>query len=346
MAGPIEIKPSGFVCCRCGKSYGTRRNTFPVNYGELYKGAGYLPWCDTCVDEKYNYYLRTCGEQKSAVRQLCRKLDLYWNEALYESAAAQSGSHSIVSKYMFRLCRNKQYIGKSFDDTLIEAGTLWDDMTVARVAADSSSANATDEEDIEVSDDIKNRFGPGYTNQMYLELDERFRYWMDLLPPEVDKNDIGVQALMQQLCAVDLDIIKQRVSGQSADKNMKIYNDILASLGLRPTQKKDEDAETAMAKIPLGVWLYRYEKKRPLPELPDDLKANRLLKYVFIWMGHILKMVGSKVGFTKMYEEEMTRLRVQRPDFAEDDDETVINESYIANLYEEHISDESKEDSA
>lgn len=321
----MEIKTSGNVCRRCGRSYGQLSSNFPVSHASLYKGAGYLSYCNLCVEEMYSTYLRICGDQKKALRQLCRKLDLYWNDALYESVAPASTEHNIVTSY-FRKINGKQYVGRSYDETLTEEGTLWDIGTVSSSAGD---------DDVAVSDEVRERFGPGYTDQAYVELNKRYDYWMSRLPKDVDQDDIGVQALVQQLVGVELDIIRLRANEQSTDKATSTFQSLLGKLMIDPSKKKEEDANTAMANTPLGVWLYRYEQKRPLPEPDDELKENRLLKYIFIWMGHVLKMLGIKKGYTDLYDKEAARLRVDRPDLADEDDESLIGDLYTDDIYSE-----------
>ena len=39
-------------------------------------------------------------------------------------------------------------------------------------------------------------------------------------------------------------------------------------------------------------------------------------------------MMNIKNGYTRMYEEEIDRLRVERPEYDGDDDETLLNDSY------------------
>ena len=53
----LDVTTDKAICVRCGTAYGSRRSGFQVSYSELYKGAGYLPVCKTCVDEMYQSYL-------------------------------------------------------------------------------------------------------------------------------------------------------------------------------------------------------------------------------------------------------------------------------------------------
>lgn len=84
-----------------------------------------------------------------------------------------------------------------------------------------------------------------------------------------------------------------------------------------------------MSSTPLGVWLWRYENKRPLPEIDESLKdVNHIKKYIFTWMGHLCKMVGVKNGYTKLYEEEIERLRVEMPEYDDDEEEDLLINAY------------------
>ena len=63
-----------------------------TSYAALYKGVGYLPICKTCVDAMYTDFLTQCDSPKDAVRQMCRKLDLYWNEDVFETVQKKNTS--------------------------------------------------------------------------------------------------------------------------------------------------------------------------------------------------------------------------------------------------------------
>lgn len=127
-----------------------------------------------------------------------------------------------------------------------------------------------------------------------------------------------------------MDINRDRVAGRPIDKSVNSLNTLLGSANLKPAQRKtDADAENELMNTPLGVWLWRYENKRPLPEIDDDLKdINGIKKYVFTWMGHVSKMLGLKNTYTRLYEQEVERLRVEKPEYEDEDDETLLIDSY------------------
>lgn len=323
----LEVNASSSICRKCGTAYGRLKGYFPVSYGFLYRGTGYLPYCKECVDSMFNAYLAECKDAKMAVRQMCRKLDLYWSEKLFESAEKQSTPRSIMTSYIGKINGTK-FANMSYDDTLKAEDALW--LEPAKYASVQLQEPAISEpnDDIEVPEDVIVFWGPGYTPSMYIELENRRKYWMSKYPDDVEL-DIGTEALIRQICSLEIDINRDRAAGKSADKNINTLNTLLGSASLKPAQQKSDDYESSLANTPLGVWLYRYENKRPLPEVDKDLQdVNGVKKYIFTWMGHLCKMMNIKNGYTKLYEEEIDKLRVERPEYDGDDDETLLNDAY------------------
>lgn len=327
----IEVSSLGAVCFKCGKAYSRRKGFFPVNYSQLNKGIGHTPICKDCIDNMYDTYLSQCNDAKTAVRQMCRKLDLYWNESVYENVERKSTTRSMMTNYIAKI-NTVTFAGKCYDDTLSSEGTLWSFDTQGSQEQNyniNQPISNIDTEQINdtVSEDIVEFWGSGYTSEMYKELEQRREYWMSGYP-EGTILDKGTETLLRQACYLELDINKARIEGKATDKLINALNTVLGSANLKPAQKKDE-LDSSIANTPMGVWLYRYENLRPLPEIDDDLKdVNGLKKYIFTWMGHLCKMLNIKNGYTKLYEDEINRLRVEKPEYDEEDDETVLIDAY------------------
>lgn len=321
----MQMDSDRAICVKCGAEYSRRRGYFPVSYAAMYKGLGYIPVCGKCIDSLYNSYLSECNNAKDAVRQVCRKLDLYWNSNLYDAAEKKATTRSVMLQYIMRI-NGSTYAGKSYDDTLALEGTLWSFRRGGISEADSDADEATvlQEDSIEITPEIKAFWGPGYSLDMYSMLEQRRQYWLGRLPDDVE-IDIGMEAIIRQICSLELDINRDRVAGKPVDKNITALNNLLGSANFKPNQKKQDAADASLSNTPLGVWLYKYENKRPLPEIDDELKdTNHILKYVFTWLGHVFKMLGKKHGFTRLYEAEIDRLRIEKPEFADEDDEDFL----------------------
>ena len=73
----------------------------------------------------------------------------------------------------------------------------------------------------------------------------------------------------------------------------------------------------------MGVWLYRFENERPLP---DEYDESKILKYIFTWMGHLCKMLGVKGNkYTKLYEDEIAKYAVEKPEYDGDDEDSFLD---------------------
>lgn len=322
------VEPDKVICFRCGKAYKQRRGFFLVSYAACHKGIGFLPYCKDCIDVMYAEYLSRCHNARDAARQMCRKLDLYWNESVFNSIEKKTVARTVMAQYIQKI-NGQAYAGKCYDDTLEKEGTLWSfdpeivDETLQKTLEQAVEQPETDQEqqeEIEIPEELMKFWGSGYAPEVYHELEERRTYWMSSFQ-EGECPDIATEALIRQICALELDINRARASGKDVGQLVANLDKLIGSLGMKPTQKKQDDADASMANTPMGVWLYRYENLRPLPEVDDDLKdVNGIRRYVFTWMGHLCKMLGLKNAYSQLYEDEIARLRVERPEYDGDDE--------------------------
>ena len=333
----IEYGVGKVFCTRCGMAYTKRRNFFPVSYAKLHKGIGYVPVCRKCIDQMFREYLDEFGDTALAARQICRKLDLYYDDKLFGLVSNKAAANNVMFQYLYRLT-NSTYAGKSYDDTLInENGTIdprKDSLTKLYTKNDVEEEPTKNEEPADVieqdpepiaeeieeepvSDEIIAFWGKGYSPEMYRRLEQRWAYWSSKYPKD-EELDIGTEVILRQICSLELDINRDRAADRPVDKSVNTLNTLLGSLNLKPVQKKD-DFDSSINNTPLGVWLYRFENKRPLP---DNYPDSPILKYIFTWMGHLCKMLGVKGNkYTQLYDEAIRRNTVDKPEYEGDEDE-------------------------
>lgn len=322
----IEINASSSQCRKCGTAYGRLKGNFPVSYAYLYKGQGYMPYCRECVDKMYDAYYDICKDSRAATRQMCRKLDLYWNESVYQFAELRAANRSMMTAYIARI-NSGSNAGKSYDDTLIEEGSLWGSLSTD---VNSAKSNAYVQDGVcgvgeEIDPELADFWGADYSQEFLLRLDKRYKKWTK------DQGDLepGSVSLFKHICILEETIAIDSAAGRSVDKNMNTLNTLLGSLNLKPVQKKSE-VDAATENTPFGVWIDRWEHKRPIPEPDPMLKdVDGIVRYITIWFyGHIAKTLGIPNVYCEMYEREMEKMKVERPEaFDEevDDDESIFN---------------------
>lgn len=342
----LEINSDRYVCPRCGVAYSRRKGYFGTSYAESHKGIGYVPICKKCVDSIYNRYLQQCNDARTAMRQTCRKIDLYYSNKVFDSIDKLSTNRTIMTQYISKL-NSVAYAGRSYDDTLLEEGTLWSFANIDNSFKEDGVKAAEPQQKISVGetkvgetgvevaeekekwiapDDVIAFWGAGYSNTMMRELEQRRAYYMSKFPKGT-VLDIGSEVLLRQICNLEVSIAQDRAEGKAIDKSVNALNTLLGSLNLKPIQKDKDDSDSAFIN-PLGVWLYRYENEKPLPKINkkfDD--ANGFKRNVFTWMGHVCKMLSKKNGYSKLYEDEIARLRVEKPEYADEDEETLFMDS-------------------
>lgn len=326
---PAETVGARFFCSRCGRAYGRLKGNFPVSHGEIYRGTGYLSVCNDCVDEMYHYYHRILGDGKAAMRRMCMKLDLYWNEAIYDSVERSAGANSRVRRYISQTNLLK-YVDKTFDDTINDEDEAARAKAAAAANAPYSSGPDSETESASnptttpaVSSEAIAFWGSGFTPAIYEELDARYKNWTkDRNESELDAPTI---AIYKQICILETTINRDAQDGKPINNNVNSLNTLLGSANLRPAQKKDE-ADAELEKMPLGVGIQKWETLRPLPPTPDDQKdVSGLIKNITTWYyGHACKMVGLRNSYCKMYEDAMAKLRVEHPEYEDDDDDTLL----------------------
>ena len=326
----LEITTDRSICTRCGTAYGSVKTGFVVSHAANYKGYGRMSICKKCIEEMFRSYMAQCYDTKKVVRQMCRKLDLYWDEGIYERVEKKTGAAGLMGGYI-QVLNTNAYAGMCYDDTLAKEGTLWSFWAGApRASSVASFQSDGDEEtifsvgdDIEITDDIIEMWGPGYTMSVYKDLEQRRRYWLKKLGVSWSEIDIGKEALIKQICSLEIDINRARSSGQPADKLINTYNTLLGSASLKPDQNKKSEQDDARYTEPLGVWLNRYENERPLPDKYED---SPILKYIFTWMGHLCEMLHIKGNkYTKLYDDMVRRYTVEKPEYDGDEDDQELD---------------------
>lgn len=329
----LEITSEKVVCPRCGIAFSKRKGYFPVSYAAMYKGSGYIPICKECIDAMYQNYLGQCNKSEFAVRQMCRKLDLYWNKDIFDYVSKKSSSRSVMSQYIVRT-NTISSAGKCYDNTLMEEDSLWsfdnkEDEVVNSEDddIDETSANESASESAEkkVTKKMIKFWGTAYSPEMILQLEERYRYWMSRLPDD-SEIDIGTELLLKQISALEIDInICRANDGKNLDRLINTQSKLLQDLNLKPVQRKKED-EGSLDEIPFGVGIGWCEKRRPIAEPSEEFRdVDGIVKYILTWVyGHLVKMMGKKNLHSKLYEEEIAKWRVERPEFNDEEDEEFI----------------------
>lgn len=324
-----QEKKQRFYCCKCGSAFSRQKGFFPVSHSPMYRGSGYLPICNECIERMYEDYRRKFQDDREALKRICMKMDLYWNDTIYKMVEKTVGVNSRVRSYIGKT-NLQRYMDKTFDDT-VEEDAQWflsqteESLSEKRQREREEREKEREKEAIVVPPELIEFWGKGLDPEFYEELERRYRTWTN----GIDELDPGEIALYKQICILEETINQDLAAGKSIDKSVNALNNLLGSANVKPSQKKD-DTEASYEKDPFGVWIRRWENDYPVPEPDPDFKdKDGVVRYIETWLkGHICKLVGKTNIYSKMYEEEIEKIRVAHPEFEDEDDETVFNEAY------------------
>lgn len=330
----LKAKPKTFIgsqrsrCVYCGEEYGVQKRNFPTTHSFIYKANnGYLPICYKCLEDVFQTYVLKLGNEKDAMQRTCSKFDIYWHPDIFNMLANVKPGSSKVSIYISR-SNLARYVTKTYDDSINEAANVqrMNDMADYQASKDGSRKNtAPVEPDIEDEDppdqaDVE-FWGRGFDNGFYEQLNQRYAKWTQGGTLEMDN---ALEALYKQVCILEVTITRNAAAGKPIESTVNSLNTLLGSLNLKPVQQKAEDqSDTAFGEMPLGVGIKVYEDRHPIPEPDPELRdVDGIIRYISIWfLGHLAKLVGLKNVYSRMYEEEMARLRVERLVNEDEDDE-------------------------
>lgn len=175
-------------------------------------------------------------------------------------------------------------------------------------------------------------WGSAYSPEMIVQLEERYKYWLSRLPDD-SELDIGTELLLKQISALDIDINNCRVGdGKNVDKLINTQSNLLRDLNLKPVQRKKDEGDS-LNEVPFGVGIAWCEKKRPIAEPSEEFKdVDGIKKYILVWVyGHLVKMIGKHQNKnSQLYDEEMAKWRVERPECSSEDDDDFISEALVS----------------
>lgn len=305
-----------YMCTRCGKIYTKQKGNFPASQSPLFAESGYLPVCNHCMEGLYEHYKEALGSSEAAMQRLCLKFDIYWNPEIWGMINKVNSSSSRVRQYISKTFLIR-YIGHTYDDTLDEATRPFIPLAMTDVEEDENG-------DTPIKTDVTQEtvlfWGAGFDEAMYKELDMRYERWTKDLPKPLP---IVEESLYKQICIQEAQINRKASAGQDVEKGQSALNNLLSSLNVKPNQKKDDESAD-LETTPLGVWAKRWEDKRPIPD-SDDISEPSLIKFIQVFFfGHIAKCLGLKNMYSQLYEDEMSKYRVEKPEFEGEDDDTVI----------------------
>jgi hypothetical protein len=303
-----------YYCTSCGKGYVKLKGNFRASQSPFFKGWGAIPICATCLDYYEKQYTERLGSNDEAIKRLALHFNIYFNDSLLTSSKNIRADQSRIGAYISN-ANLRQYKDKTYD-TYLEEVTEEERKNNKIETVDELKEIQNKNKDAvydTITSEILMFWGAGYALDDYVFLDNKYNQW-------VSRHECKTKAqesIFQKICLIELQINKATQNGDKVDSLIKSFNDLIGSANIKPVQTKDNvlaDQNT------FGMLIQKWENERPIPE--PDLEwqdVDGISKYISVWFfGHLCRMLNINNKYSQLYDEEIAKYTVQKPQYEED----------------------------
>ena len=191
-ATPFDEKKHKFKCSSCGKGFTTQNGNFQKTNDVLFQANnGYLTWCKECTD-KYVSQMTAfySNNEEHAMRDFCQRAG--WNydlNALVASRETYSGHKDRTRISHYAAKKNLNCGGRK---TFIDSIKYNYEQKQHEVITSREQAKS---EDSTITASAVDRWGVGFTEQDYKNLDEHYRMLKKNNPNADNKQEIFIKSL-------------------------------------------------------------------------------------------------------------------------------------------------------
>ena len=220
-----------YKCSCCGKGYNSLKNNFQKSNSPLFQSNdGYLPWCKDCTD-KYMTQLTAfySGNEEHAIEHFCQQVDWVYDIEPLKCAREISSDRSRISSYAAKKNLNVGGRKTYFDTLKYNYEQRQDEVITSREQAKSEESTITAS--------AVDRWGVGFTEQDYKNLDEHYRM-LKKVNPNIDSNQ---EIFVKDLCNIHMLKIHALQNGDSKEYATLVeqYAKTFKQAGLRTVEEKD-----------------------------------------------------------------------------------------------------------
>ena len=221
-----------FKCSCCGKGFtGQQKNNFQKSNSPLFQANdGFLPWCKERTD-RYLISLTAFYSQNEehAIEHFCQQVDWVYDIEPLKCAREISSDRSRISHYAAKKNLNVGNRKTYFDTLKYNYEQKLGEVVTSREQAKSETST--------ISASAVDRWGIGFTEQDYKNLDEHYRM-LKKNNPNADNNQ---EIFIKDLCNINMLKIHALQNGDSKEYAALVeqYAKTFKQAGLRTVEEKD-----------------------------------------------------------------------------------------------------------
>ena len=313
-----------YIYCPQCNDFITRNNFYKSN--DTPSGINHTG-CKKCLLKSATDYDKKNGiykDNKQKAKKTLMLMDLPFIEDVYDAALAdvinavnEKNRGTAWQQYMVMIQSLPQYRGLHWENSEFKVNSEYDDEYEVK-------------ENQKIIKKAKKRFGPGYSNEDYMFLENEYQDWVT----RYECNTKAQEEIFVRLSQKKLEIRKATTNGQPTKDLDKTYQELLNSGNVLPKQVTLDTMSDAQT---LGTLIQKYEETRPLPEIDPELEdVDKIGLYIdSFYRGHASKMLGLKNRFSNLYEKVMSKYTVKPPEYDDETDTEAIFEKIFGSIDDE-----------
>ncbi|MCD8290019.1 MAG: hypothetical protein LUC91_00785 [Prevotella sp.] len=229
---------------------------FYIAKNGIYSSLGHLPICKKCFEAKYNEYAAELHNPHLAMRRMCMLFDVYFNAKLFNDCECNIGKY-------FRRLNNRQYLGKTFDDSISEGEDT------AIIGTMTTHEDEETEEGKIIPGELIEKWGGGLDLVDYENLEKHYDF-LKKANPNYDSNQ---EIFILDLCYIKMQQLRAVRDGRVDDYNKSAdsYRKTFTQAGLKTVRDASNDEA-----FTVGVTAANIEKYTPA----EYYKNKKLFKDV------------------------------------------------------------------
>ena len=313
-----------YIYCPQCNDFITRNNFYKSN--DTPSGINHTG-CKKCLLKSATDYDKKNGiykDNKQKAKKTLMLMDLPFIEDVYDAALAdvtnavnEKNRGTAWQQYMVMIQSLPQYRGLHWENSEFKVNSEYDDEYEVK-------------ENQKIIKKAKKRFGPGYSNEDYMWLENQYQDWVSRYECETKAQEI----IFQRIAFKTWEIMKATRNGQPTKDLDTSLQSLLSSGDLLPRQDKNNSASDSLT---FGQLIDKWENEQPIPEPTDEFKdVDRIGLLIDVFFkGHLAKMMGLKNAFSRTYENFMKKYTVNKPEYDEDTDSEILFDQIFGKQGEE-----------
>lgn len=225
-----------YKCSCCGKGFNSLKTNFQKTNSPLFQAnEGYLPWCKGCTDSYMNILIGFYSQnEEHAIEHFCQQVDWVYDIEPLKCAREISSDRSRISSYAAKKNLN---VGnrKTYFDTLKYNYEQ-------RLGEVITSREQTKDDEIKVKGSSVDRWGLGFTEMDYRDLDNHY-FMLKKYNPNADNNQ---EIFIKSLCSINMLMARALQNGEPKEYASLVeqYAKTFKQAGLKTVEEKDDSNNT------------------------------------------------------------------------------------------------------